>query len=52
MTLWLRPVYFSSSQEVIRDVHVTGVMYRAVEADIGNVLIFLMIFFIAFFKLI
>lgn len=26
----------SSSQEAIRDVHVKGIMYRAVEADIGN----------------
>lgn len=26
-----------SLQEAIRDVHVKGIMYRAVEADIGNV---------------
>lgn len=27
---------FPSSQEAIRDVHVKGIMYRAVEADIGT----------------
>lgn len=31
---------FSSSQEAIRDVHVKGIMYRAVEADIGNMFTF------------
>lgn len=35
---------FSSSQEAIRDVHVKGIMYRAVEADIGNGLWFIYYF--------
>lgn len=29
-------VYFPCFQEAIRDVHVKGIMYRAVEADIGK----------------
>lgn len=33
------------SQEAIRDVHVKGIMYRAVEADIGNLLWFISTFF-------
>lgn len=37
LTHFLLKVYsFFSSQEAIRDVHVKGIMYRAVEADIGN----------------
>lgn len=38
LTLHSWSLTFSSPQEAIRDVHVKGIMFRAVEADIGNVL--------------